>query len=71
MFIHERHTHRERERERGRDRQRQREKQAPCRKPDVGLDPGTLGSFPGPKVDAQPLSHLGIPRPDFKHILKP
>ena len=34
LFIHERH----RERERSRDRQR--EKQAPCREPDVGLDPG-------------------------------
>ena len=32
-----RDTHRERQRH------RQREKQAPCREPDVGLDPGTLG----------------------------
>ena len=31
--------------ERGRDRQR--EKQAPCREPDVGLDPGSPGSHPG------------------------
>ena len=30
-----------------RDREGQREKQAPCRKPDVGLDPGTPGSRPG------------------------
>ena len=42
-------------------RQRQREKQAPCRKPDVGPNPGTLGSHPEPKADTQPLSHLGIP----------
>ena len=28
--------------------------------PDVGLDSGTLGSRPGPKADAQPLSHPGI-----------
>ena len=28
-------------------RHRQREKQAPCREPDVGLDPGTPGSRPG------------------------
>ena len=36
---------RERERERGRDGQR--EKQAPCREPDVGLDPRSPGSHPG------------------------
>ena len=44
------HRDREREREREKQRHRQREKQAPCRKPDVGLDPGTLGSRPVPKV---------------------
>ena len=43
------------------ERERQREKQAPCREPDVGLNPGTLVSCPGPKADAQPLSHPGIP----------
>ena len=32
---------------RERQRHRQREKQAPCRKPDVSLDPGTPGSRPG------------------------
>ena len=32
---------------------RQREKQAPCREPDAGLDPGTPGSCPEPKADAQ------------------
>ena len=49
--------------ERGRERQRhrQREKQAPCREPNVGLDPGTPGSHPGPKAGAKPLSHPGIP----------
>ena len=36
LFIYER------QRERERQRHRQREKQAPCREPDVGLDPGTL-----------------------------
>ena len=49
------------ERERGRQRNRRREKQAPCRKPDVGLDPGTPGSCPGPKAGAKPLRHPGIP----------
>ena len=46
---------------RDRERERQREKQAPYREPDVGLDPGTLGSRPGPKAGAKPLSHPGIP----------
>ena len=45
-------------------RHRQREKQVPGGEP-VGLDPGVLGSRPELKVDAQPLSHLGIPRSDF------
>ena len=40
---------------------RQREKQAPCREPDVGLDPGTPGSCPGPEAGAKPLSYPGIP----------
>ena len=51
----------ERERERERQRHRRREKQAPCREPDVGLDPGTPGSRPGPKAAVKPLSHPGIP----------
>ena len=54
LLIHERH--------RGRQRQ---EKQAPCREADMGLDPGTPGSRPEPKVDAQPLSHPGVPAPDL------
>ena len=54
-----------RDTERERQRHRQREKQAPCREPDVGLDPGSPGSGPEPKADAQPLSppgtlHLGF-----------
>ena len=43
LFIHERH----RERERKRQRHRQREKQAPCKEPDVGLNPRSPGSHPG------------------------
>ena len=50
LFIHERH------RERERQRLRQREKRA-----DVGLDPGTLGSHPEWRADAQQLSHPGVP----------
>ena len=33
-----------------RQRHRQREKQAPCREPDMGLDPRSPGSYPGLKV---------------------
>ena len=36
--------------EREKQRHRQREKQAPCKKPDVRLDPGSPGSGPGPKA---------------------
>ena len=35
------------ERVRERQRHRQREKQAPCREPDVRLDPRSTGSHPG------------------------
>ena len=41
---------RDRERERERQRHRQREKQAPCREPDMGLDPRSPGSGPGLKA---------------------
>ena len=51
---------RDTQRERQRHRQREREKQAPCRESDVGLDPGTPGSGPEPKGDAQPLGHPGV-----------
>ena len=54
LFIYSWETHKDRQRH------RQREKQAPCREPDVGLDPGTPGSCPGPKADAQRLSHPGV-----------
>ena len=33
------------------------------REPDVGFDPGSPGSHPGPKAGARPLSHPGIPFP--------
>ena len=50
-----------RERERERQRHRQREKQAPCREPDMGLDPGSPESGPVPKAVLNPLSHPGCP----------
>ena len=45
-----------------REAETQRKKQAPCREPDVGLDPRTPGSCPEVKADAQPLSLPGAPR---------
>ena len=50
-----------RDTDRERQGHRQREKQTSCREPDTGLDSGTLGSCPGPKAGAKPLSHPGIP----------
>ena len=47
------------ERERERQRHRQREKQAPCREPDMGLDPGSPGSHPEQR---QTFNHPGVPR---------
>ena len=63
LFIYDSHRERERERKRERERQRhrQREKQAPCRDPDVGLDPRTPRLRHGPKADSKPLSHPGVP----------
>ena len=48
-----------------RDREREREPEGEAgsmhREPDVGFDPGSPGSRPGPKAGAKPLRHLGIP----------
>ena len=49
------------DRERERQRHRRRENQAPCREPEVGLDPGSPGWCPEPKAGAKLLSHPGIP----------
>ena len=48
IYLFMRDTKRERERER--QRHRQQEKQASHREPEMGLDPGSLGSRPGPKA---------------------
>ena len=63
FFIYDR----ERERERAREAETQAEGEAGSmhREPDVGLDPGSPGSRPGPKAGAKPLRHPGIPRPAF------
>ena len=41
---------------------RQREMQASHRELSGELDPRTLGSHPGTKADAQPLSYPGVPK---------
>ena len=52
-----------RERERERQKHRQREKQAPCREPDVGLDPAWVSRItPWAEGGAKPLSHWGCPK---------
>ena len=60
-----------RDTERERQRHRQRKKQASCSEPDVGIDPRTPGSSPGPKAGAKPLSHPGIPKVRFRMSKKP
>ena len=60
LFINERH--------RETQRHRQREKQAPCREPNVELDPGTPASWPEPKSDTQPLSHQESPQQNIFKI---
>ena len=52
--------------EREKQRHRQREKPAPCREPNAGLDPRTLGSHLEPKADVQLLSSPGVPGKNFK-----
>ena len=47
------------ERKKEKQRHTQREKQAPCREPNVGCDPGSAGSCPGLKASTKPLSHPG------------
>ena len=51
------------ERERVREAETQAEGEAGSmrREPDVGFDPGSPGSRPGPKAGAKPLRHPGIP----------
>ena len=58
-----RDTHKEREAET----QREGEAGSMHREPDMGFNPGSPGSRPGPKAGAKPLRHPGIP---FFKILK-
>ena len=54
-------TNRKRERERERERVRQAEEEAGSRhwEPDVGFNPESTGSCPGPKTGTKPLRHQG------------
>ena len=52
--------------EREREREAEREAGSMHREPDVGLDPGSPGSRPGPRAGAKPLRHAGIP--PFFHL---
>ena len=52
---------RNREREREAETQAEGEAGSMHREPDVGFDPGSPGSRPGPKAGAKPLRHPGIP----------
>ena len=54
-------TEREREREREAETQAEGEAGSMHREPDVGFDPGSPGSCPGPKAGTKPLRHPGIP----------
>ena len=53
-----------------REREAEREAGSMHREPDVGFDPGSPGSCPGPKAGAKLLRHPGIPK-IFLEILFP
>ena len=61
LFIYDSHREREREREREPEIQAEGEAGSMHREPDVGFDPGSPGSRPGPKAGAKLLRHPGIP----------
>ena len=62
LLFYDSHTQREREAER----QAEGEAGSMHREPDVGFDPGSPGSRPGPKAGAKPLRLPGIPMPLFQ-----
>ena len=62
LFIYDSHREREREAET----QAEGEEGSMHREPDVGFDPGSPGSRPGPKAGAKPLRHPGIPHSFLK-----
>ncbi|XP_072612415.1 uncharacterized protein [Vulpes vulpes] len=56
------------EREREAETQAEGEAGSMHREPDVGFDPGSPGSCPGPKAGAKPLRHPGIPQPCLLNV---
>ena len=61
-----------RDRDREKERHRQREKQAPCRKPNAGLDPGSPGSHPRLQEALNHCTTRAAPRGGIRrNILKP
>ena len=61
----------ERDREREAETQAEGEAGSMHRAPDVGFDPGSPGSRPGPKAGAKPLRYPGIPTELFlKKLVK-
>ena len=67
LFIYDSHTEREKQAET----QAEGEAGSMHREPDVGFDPGSPGSRPGPKAGAKPLRHPGIPFTYFKETSPP
>ena len=61
-LIYDSHTERD---EREAETQAEGEAGSMHREPDVGFDPGSPGSRPGPKAGAKPLRHPGIPAPNL------
>ena len=59
LFIYDSHTHTHTHREA--ETQAEGEAGSMHREPDVGFDPGSPGSRPGPKAGTKPLRHPGIP----------
>ena len=57
------------EREREAETQAEGEAASMHQKPDVGFNPGSPGSHPGPKAGAKPLRHPGIPWADVSSML--
>ena len=57
------------EREREAETQAEGEAGSMRREPDVGFDPRSPGSSPGPKAGAKPLRHPGIPKHSLLWLL--
>ena len=69
-FIYDSHREREREKEREAETQAEGEAGSMHREPDVGFNPGSPGSHPGPKAGTKPLTHQGCPLKNFLKFLK-